>query len=166
MPSMSGLPKVARAALISLIALAAGCHHATTPAPAQPPSLAATLVVEFTWVASTDDDLGNTRTVALSGREVSAQHDSRFVSCFGPEKQPSGCQIVDDLSTTSAYTPGPVFDGGATISDAQLGHWVIAASAQSSSGIAVEHTCSVNLDSNRLVTLTITLGVDAGCAVQ
>jgi hypothetical protein len=120
-------------------------------------------VVEFAWIASPEDNLGTARTVTLSGREVSAARDSRFVSCFGPDKKVAGCQVVGEFSTTSAYTPGLEYDATETLTNAQLGRWEVSASGESSGGANASQTCSVNIDSNHLVTIKITLGVDPGC---
>jgi hypothetical protein len=145
----------------------AGCRHrATSSNPSPPPASGANLVVEFAWVASPEDNLGTTRTVILSGRQVSMARDSRFVSCFGAGKKVAGCQAVGEFGTTSAYTPGLEFDGTETITNAQLGRWEVSASAESSGGASASETCSLNIDSNRLITVKMTLGADAGCAVQ
>ena len=168
MPSTRGMHNAGHIALAGLMAIGcAGCRHrATSLNPPQPPALGAPLVVEFAWVASAEDNLGTSRTVILSGKQVSVARDSRFVSCFGAGKGVSGCQAVSEFSTTSAYTPGLVYDGTETITNAQPGRWLVSAGGESSGGASASQTCSVNVESSRLVTIRITLGVDAGCALQ
>jgi hypothetical protein len=144
-----------------------GCpHNAKSPNPATPPNLGASLTVQFAWTAASEDNLGISRSVTLSGKQLSAPVDSRYISCFSADKQAAGCLFVDEFNTTSAYTPGPEYDGVATISNAQLGRWEVTASGVSSGGAAATQTCSVNLDSNRLVTVLIIIGVEPGCSVQ
>ena len=168
MPSVSGLRRVGLLSLVSVMAMScAGCRHGATSSGApQPPALGATLVVEFAWVGSAEDNFGTTRTVILSGREVSTAHDSRFVSCFGTGEKAAGCQVVNEFTTPSATTPGLDYDGTETITNAQPGRWEVSAGGESSGGASASQTCSVNVDASRTVTAKITLGVDAGCAVQ
>jgi len=59
-----------------------------------------------------------------------------------------------------------VYDGTETITNAQPGRWLVSAGGESSGGASASQTCSVNVESSRLVTIRITLGVDAGCALQ
>jgi len=167
-PNTSGLNRVRLISLVSCIIICfAGCRHraADSNLP-QPPTMGATLVVEFVWVSSPEDNLDTSRTVILSGRQVSTARDSRFVSCFGPGKKIVGCQGVGEFSTTSAQTPGLEFDGTETITTAQPGGWEIYSGGESSGGVNASQVCSVNVEPSRLVTVRITLGVDAGCAVQ
>jgi hypothetical protein len=140
-------------------------HHAKSAKTAPPTVAGATLVVEFAWTASPDDNLGTTRTVILSGRQVSSARDSSYVSCFGADKR-IGCQDIGEFNTTSVFTPGPEYDGYETINNAQLGRWQVSAAGDSNGGVNVNQTCSANLDTNRTVTIKISLGVDAGCSVQ
>ena len=165
---MSGLHRTGLVALIGFLAIhCSGCQHrAMSSNPSPPPAAGATLVVQFAWTASAEDDLGINRTVTLSGKQVSTASDSRFVSCFGADRNAAGCQFVDTFSTTSAYTPGPEYDGIQTITNVQLGRWEVTAAGESSGGVNASQTCSVSLDSNRLVTVKIALGVDPGCTVQ
>ena len=167
-PNLSGLPKAGLIALIGLLMIhSSGCLHRAKSSNASPPQTAgATLVVHFTWTATPEDDLGTHRTVILSGREVSVARDSRFVSCFGADTRVTGCQAVGQFSTSTVYTPGPEYDGTETINNAQLGRWELSALGESSGTATASQTCSVNVDTNRLVTVKISLGVDAGCAVQ
>jgi hypothetical protein len=168
MPDMSGLHRTGLIALIGFLVIhCSGCQHrATSSNPSPPPAAGATLVVEFAWTASPENDLGTNRTVTLSGKQVSVASDSRFVSCFGADKRATGCQVVGEFSTTSAYTPGPEYDGNETVTNVQLGRWEVTAAGESSGGINASQTCSVSLDSNRLVTVKIALGVEPGCTVQ
>jgi len=168
MPNRRGLHRAGLAALICFLAIhCSGCRHRATSQKASPPSVAgATLVVEFIWTATPEDDLGTNRTVILSGKQVSVASDSSYVSCFGPDKRARGCQDIGEFSTTSVYTPGPEYDGTETINNVQLGRWEVTAAGESSGGVNASQTCSVNVDSNRLVTVKISLGVDAGCSVQ
>ena len=168
MPNLSRLPRTGLIALIGLLVIHCnGClHHAKSQDVSPPPVAGATLVVEFAWTASPDDNLGTTRTVILSGKQVSAASDSSYVSCFGADKRAAGCQDIGEFSTTSVYTPGPEYDGTETINNVQLGRWEVTAAGESSGGANATQTCSVNVDSNRLVTVKISLGVDAGCSVQ
>jgi hypothetical protein len=122
--------------------------------------------VEFAWTSAPEDDLGTNRTVILSGKQVSLARDSSYVSCFGADKRATGCQDIGEFSTTSVYTPGPEYDGTETINNVQLGRWEVTAAGESSGGVNASQTCSVNVDSNRLVTAKISLGVDAACSVQ
>jgi hypothetical protein len=122
--------------------------------------------VEFAWTATAEDNLGNNRTVILSGRQVSSPRDSSYVSCFGADKRATGCQDIGEFNTTSVFTPGPEYDGSETINNVQLGRWEVSAAGESSGGVNANQTCSANVDSNRLVTVKISLGVDAGCLVQ
>jgi len=124
------------------------------------------MVVDFAWTASPEDNLGNNRTVILSGRQVSSARDSSYVACFGADKRAAGCQDIGEFSTTSTYTPGPEYDGSETINNVQLGRWEVSAAGESSGGVNANQTCSLNVDSNRLVTVKISLGVDASCLVQ
>jgi len=167
MPNRSGLDRAGLVALICFVVIhCSGCMHHATKQPVAPPTVAgATLVVEFTWTASPDDNLGATRTVILSGRQVSSAHDSSYVSCFAADKR-TGCQDIGEFSTTSVFTPGPEYDGSETINNAQLGPWQVSAAGDSSGGVNANQTCSLNLDTNRLVTVKVSLGVDAGCSVQ
>ena len=168
---MAKMCRSRRAALVALLGLVAmhctGCmHRAKSSVPSQTPASGATLVVEFAWNASPDDDLGTTRTVILSGKQVSKTHDSRYVSCFGADRRAAGCLLVGEFNTTSAYTPGLVYDGTDSVTNAQLGNWEVTAEGEASGGANASRTCAGDLDSARVVTLKITLGVDAGCAVQ
>jgi hypothetical protein len=167
-PNMSRLHRAGLVALIGLLVIdLSGCpHRATSTNPPSPPNLGAALTVQFAWDAASEDNLGITRSVTLSGKQLSAPVDSRFVSCFSEDKQAVGCLFIDEFNTTSAYTPGPEYDGVATISNAQLGRWEVTASGVSSGGATATQTCSVNLDSSRLVTVLITMGVEPGCSVQ
>jgi hypothetical protein len=131
-----------------------------------PPVAGASLFVEFAWTASAEDELGTNRTVILSGKQVAVASDSRYVTCFGADKRATGCQDIGEFTTTSTYTPGPEYDGSETINNVQLGRWEVNASGESSGGVNANQTCSVNLDTNRLVTVKISLGVGAGCSVQ
>jgi len=167
-PNMSRLHRSGLIALIGLLVVdLGGCWHRvknSNPPPA--PVAGATLVVEFVWTASPEENLGTSRTVILSGRQSSVPRDSRFVSCFGADQRVAGCQFIGEFTTSSAYTPGPEYDGTETINNVQLGRWEVTAAAESSGGAAASQTCSANVDSNRLVTMKITLGADAACAVQ
>ena len=168
MTKLSGLPRIGFTALIGLLVIhCSGCLlHAKSANASPPPVAGATLVVEFAWTATPEDDLGTNRTVILSGKQVSVASDSRFVSCFGADKRATGCQDIGEFSTTSVYTPGPEYDGSETINNVQLGRWEVTAGGESSGGTNATQTCSVNVDSNRLVTIKISIGVEPGCAVQ
>ncbi len=124
------------------------------------------MVVQFAWTASAEDNLGTNRTVILSGRQVSVASDSRYVSCFGADRNAAGCQFIGEFNTTSVFTPGLEYDRSETINNVQLGGWEVTAEGESSGGAYASQTCSLNVDSNRLVTVKISLGVDAGCSVQ
>jgi hypothetical protein len=168
MPNRRELHRAGLVALSCFLVIdCSGCLHRAKNAKASPPPVAgATLVVEFVWTANPEDDLGTTRTVILNGRLVSAPRDLSYVSCFGADRRTAGCQDIGEFNTTSVFTPGPVYDGTETINNAQLGHWQVAAAGDSSGGANANQTCSVNVDTNRLVTVKISLGVDAGCSVQ
>ena len=167
-PNLSGLRRTGFIALMGLFVIhCSGCRHQATSQTDTPPTVAgATLVVEFAWTASPDDNLGTTRTVILSGRQVSAAKDLSYVSCFGANRRTAGCQDIGEFNTSSVFTHGLEYDGSETINNAQLGHWQVSAAGDSSGGANANQTCSVNVDSNRLVTVKISLGVDAGCSVQ
>jgi hypothetical protein len=155
------------AVICFLVIQCSGCrHHATSQHASPPPVAGATLLVEFAWTATPEDDLGTNRTVILSGKQVSLARDSSYVSCFGADKRATGCQDIGEFNTTSVYTPGPEYDGTETINNVQLGRWEVTAAGESSGGVNASQTCSVNVDSTRLVTVKISLGVDAGCSVQ
>jgi hypothetical protein len=168
MPNRRGLHRAGLVALICFLVIhCSGCLlHAKSANASPPPVAGATLVVEFAWTASPEDDLGTNRTVILSGKQISVASDSRFVSCFGADKRATGCQDIGEFSTTSVYTPGPEYDGSETINNVQLGRWEATAAGESSGGVNASQTCSVNVDSTRLITVRISLGVDAGCLVQ
>ena len=168
MPNRSGLHISGLVALICFLVIhCSGClHHAKNTNASPPPVAGATLVVEFAWTATPEEELGTNRTVILSGKQVSVASDSSYVSCFGADKRARGCQDIGEFSTTSVYTPGPEYDGTETINNVQLGRWEVTAAGESSGGVNASQTCSVNVDANRLVTVKISLGVDAGCSVQ
>jgi hypothetical protein len=138
----------------------------TIPNAAPPPVAGATLLIQFAWTASPEDNLGTNRTVILSGKQVAVAVDSRYVTCFGADKNATGCQYVGEFTTTTAFTPGPEYDGSETITNAQLGRWEVSAAGESSGGANASQTCSADVDSNRLVTIKISIGVEPGCAVQ
>ena len=168
MPNRRGLHNAGLVALICFLVIhCSGClHHAKSQDVSPPPVAGATLVVEFAWTASPDDNLGTTRTVLLSGRQVSSARDLRYVSCFGADRRTAGCQDIGEFYTSSVYTHGLEYDGSETINNAQLGRWQVSAAGDSSGGANATQVCSVNVDSTRLVTVKISLGVDAGCSVQ
>jgi len=168
MPCRSGLHRVGLLALVGLLVIhLSGCPYRATSRNPSPPSVAgATMTVQFAWTAASEDNLGITRSVTLSGKQLSSASDSRFVSCFSADKQAPGCLFIDEFNTTSAYTPGPEYDGIATISNVQLGRWEVTAAGESSGGVTASQTCSVNVDTNRLVTVTLSLGMEPGCTVQ
>lgn len=163
-----GLHRAGLLAVICFLVIhCSGCEHHATSQTAAPPTVAgATLVVQFAWTASPDDNLGNNRTVILSGRQVSSARDLSYVSCFGADRRTAGCQDIGEFYTSSVYTHGLEYDGSETINNAQLGRWQVSAAGDSSGGANATQVCSVNVDTNRLVTVKISLGVDAGCLIQ
>jgi hypothetical protein len=155
-------------ALFSCLLMASsGCaHKLANSVPSPPPSAGATLKVELAWIANSQDDLSVTRTVVLTGKQLSAAPDSRFVSCFRSDKRIANCQFLGQFNPSIANASEPEFDGTENIANAQLGVWVVTATGEFSGGEVAEQNCAVDVDSSRVFTLKITLGVGPSCVVQ
>jgi hypothetical protein len=166
MSEREGLPR--QIILISVFLCLGGCvagpHSGSKPQSPPSSSYASTILVEFDWQASSQDNLGTGRTVTLTGREVSDPPGTAVTSCFGPDRY-SKCYYVSRYTATTLDRPGTDYSGTAYITNAQPGLWQLMAAGSSSGGASAAGSCTVQLDSGTRVSVQITLGVSAACVV-